>query len=147
MMQISEILEQDFEEIFTIEQKAFEEPWTLGMLKNCFGKQYLNLKLTIDNKIIGYVLCHYLFDEASIFNIAIDPTYQGQGLSKKLLDHLTTILKKHKISSIFLEVRVSNQVAINLYKSFEFEQIGFRKNYYRYSDGSSEDAIVMMRTL
>jgi ribosomal-protein-alanine N-acetyltransferase len=41
-----------------------------------------------------------------------------------------------------LEVRVSNQVAINLYTKIGFENAGIRKGYY--SD-NGEDAMVMWR--
>jgi ribosomal-protein-alanine N-acetyltransferase len=39
---------------------------------------------------------------------------------------------------IFLEVRQSNNAAINLYKSFGFKEIGVRKKYYK-----NEDALVL----
>ena len=36
---------------------------------------------------------------------------------------------------INLEVNCSNLVAINLYKKFDFVQVGLRKNYYDRQDG------------
>ena len=45
-----------------------------------------------------------------------------------------------KIQRAYLEVRVRNNVAINLYKKFGFETISTRKGYYK--DG--EDAYVML---
>ena len=47
---------------------------------------------------------------------------------------------------IFLEVRVSNIIAIDLYKASGFKEIGLRKNYYRTKDGR-EDAILMSKSL
>ena len=44
------------------------------------------------------------------------------------------------MKDIFLEVRESNQVAINFYKKNNFKQISIRKGYY--SD-PTEDAIIM----
>ena len=47
---------------------------------------------------------------------------------------------------IFLEVRISNEVAIDLYKKMGFKEIGLRRNYYRLREGR-EDAILMSKTL
>ena len=41
-----------------------------------------------------------------------------------------------------LEVRRSNEPAINLYKKFGFEEEGVRKGYYRFG---GEDALIMWR--
>jgi len=47
---------------------------------------------------------------------------------------------------IFLEVRISNAIAIDLYKAAGFKEIGLRKNYYRLKEGR-EDAILMSKSL
>ncbi|HEX9912077.1 MAG TPA: GNAT family N-acetyltransferase, partial [candidate division Zixibacteria bacterium] len=46
--------------------------------------------------------------------------------------------------TITLDVRVSNLVASELYRKFGFEEVGRRKNYYRYP---VEDAIIMGKKL
>ena len=47
---------------------------------------------------------------------------------------------------IFLEVRVSNSPAIELYNKTGFKRVSIRKNYYRLPDGR-EDALVMSKRL
>ena len=47
---------------------------------------------------------------------------------------------------IFLEVRVSNNPAIELYNKTGFKRVSIRKNYYRLPDGR-EDALVMSKRL
>jgi ribosomal-protein-alanine N-acetyltransferase len=47
---------------------------------------------------------------------------------------------------VFLEVGVTNQGAIALYKSFGFEEVGKRAAYYQHTDGR-EDALTMRRRL
>ena len=47
---------------------------------------------------------------------------------------------------IFLEVRVSNNHAIELYNKTGFKKVSIRKNYYRLPDGK-EDALVMSKRL
>ena len=47
---------------------------------------------------------------------------------------------------IFLEVRESNKIAINVYEQFGFIEIDRRKNYYKTATGN-ENAIVMQITI
>jgi ribosomal-protein-alanine N-acetyltransferase len=54
--------------------------------------------------------------------------------------------QKQQAEVCFLEVRRSNEGAINLYRSMGFVQIGERKNYYP-SKSDREDALIMSRDL
>ena len=47
---------------------------------------------------------------------------------------------------IFLEVRVSNASAIQLYIAFAFKEIGLRKDYYKLPEGR-EDALLMSKKI
>ena len=51
-------------------------------------------------------------------------------------------MKRKMVYEVFLEVRVSNDVARELYKKFGFREAFIRKNYY-----GDEDAIVMILDL
>jgi ribosomal-protein-alanine acetyltransferase len=46
------------------------------------------------------------------------------------------------MATMSLEVRVSNEVAINLYKGHGFEIVGVRKQYYQ---DNKEDAYIMYK--
>ncbi len=47
---------------------------------------------------------------------------------------------------MFLEVRPSNTVAIRLYQSRGFAQIGVRRGYYQ-AVGGREDAVVLRKSM
>ena len=51
------------------------------------------------------------------------------------MDFIIQFCKKQNISKINLEVSSSNIIAINLYKKFDFKQVGCRKKYYNNEDG------------
>ena len=72
-------------------------------------------------------------DVYEILAIATIEEYRNNGIAQELLD-------KIKTKDIFLEVRESNQVAINFYKKNKFNQISIRKNYY---SEPNENAIIM----
>ena len=143
MPTISPILACDFESLFAIEQRAHLVPWSLGTLKNNQGERYLNLKIEQNQQIIGFAICQWVLDEATLFNIAIDPQAQGQGFGRLLLQALIAQLRAQGIATLWLEVRESNQKAQRLYDQLGFNQVDVRKNYYPTADGKRENAIVM----
>lgn len=143
MYSISFIASQDFEQLYAIEQVAHSVPWSLGTLKNNQGERYLNLKLQRQNQIIGFAICQTVLDEATLFNLAIHPSFQGQGLGSRLLRELINQLQTKGIAMLWLEVRESNLTAQNLYLNKGFNLVDIRKNYYPTKDGKRENAIVM----
>ncbi len=140
---ISYIDEHDFAELFAIEQKAHIVPWSLGTLKNNQGEHYLNLKKVVNGKIVAFAICHLVLDEATLFNIAVDPDYQGLGLGKELLKELIQQLLERNIQTLWLEVRETNIKARQLYHNLGFNEVDIRKNYYPLPDGKRESAVVM----
>jgi [ribosomal protein S18]-alanine N-acetyltransferase len=44
---------------------------------------------------------------------------------------------------LWLEVRVSNPRALQIYEAHGFRRVGLRKAYYPAADGQREDAVVM----
>lgn len=143
MITISLIEEQDFDALYAIEQAAHTVPWSLGMLKNNQGERYLNLKIVEGHQIYGFAICQTVLDEATLFNIAIDPQKQGLGLGRQLLNELITQLRQKGILTLWLEVRESNKKAQALYDSLGFNQVDIRKNYYPTADRKRENAVVM----
>lgn len=87
---------------------------------------------------VGYMVIWKLSLTIELVTFAIDKEYQNKGLGKKFL---TKIVKEYKGYTWFLEVNVSNHVALNLYKFFDFNECGIIKNYY----GSDLNAVRMTR--
>ena len=123
------------EQIFNLEKdifknSAFSKESTENLVKadNSFIYAYL-----IDEKVCGYLMVLDSIDVYEILAIATVEEYRNKGLAQELLD-------KIKTKDIFLEVRKSNEKAINFYKKNNFKQISIRKGYY--SD-PTEDAIIM----
>ncbi|QIW15936.1 ribosomal-protein-alanine N-acetyltransferase [Pasteurellaceae bacterium RH1A] len=140
---IETVTSQDFERLFEIEQAAHLVPWSKGTLLNNQGAKYLNLKLVEGGHIVAFAICQTVLDEATLFNIAVHPAFQGQGYGKQLLNELILQLKEKGIATLWLEVRASNQAAQALYDRLGFNEVTIRKNYYPTPDGGRENAVVM----
>ncbi|ADL18683.1 N-terminal acetyltransferase [Acidilobus saccharovorans 345-15] len=79
-----------------------------------------------------------------VISIAVLAEYRRKGVGSALMQEAINVLKsKYDVDAIYLEVRVSNTPAINLYEKFGFEKVRIIKGYYR--DG--EDAYVMVKRL
>jgi len=123
------------EQIFSLEKEIFKN--------SAFNKSYIETLIKGDNsfiyiyliedKICGYLMVLDSIDVYEILAIATIEEYRNKGIAQELLD-------KIKIKDIFLEVRESNQVAINFYKKNKFKEISVRKNYY---SEPNENAIIM----
>lgn len=133
----------DFHRLFEIEQAAHLVPWSKETLQNNQGERYLNLKLVQQHHIVAFAVCHTVLDEATLFNIAVDPAFQGQGFGYLLLEGLMKMLRQRNIATLWLEVRESNQKARRLYARLGFNEVDVRKNYYPTPDGGRENAVVM----
>lgn len=134
--------DNDFERLYEIERQAHLIPWSFGTLKNNQGERYLNLKLVKNNQIIGFAICQSVLDEATLFNIAVEPTRQGKGMGELLLRELMTRLTERAVKTLWLEVRESNP-ARHLYEKLGFNEVDIRKNYYPLPNGGRENAVVM----
>ena len=123
------------EQIFNLEKEIFKN--------SAFNRTYLDSLIKadnsfiythiIDNKVCGYLMVLDSIDVYEILAIATIEKYRNKGIAQELLD-------KIKTKDIFLEVRESNQVAINFYKKNKFKEISVRKNYY---SEPNENAIIM----
>jgi [ribosomal protein S18]-alanine N-acetyltransferase len=92
--------------------------------------------------LIGFGCFWAILDEAHITLLGIHPQYQRQGLGKLLLSALLDKARKIEMARATLEVRASNQGAIDLYEKYGFQTVGRRKKYYQDND---EDGVIMWR--
>ena len=113
---------------------------------NTFISNQNNIFILSHPKPVGYLKARVIKDEIEIISILIDKKFRKIGIGKSLLNKLLSIALKKKIKNIFLEVSVENQIAINLYKKFNFIKVGKRENYYL-QHGKYVDADIMKLVL
>ncbi|MGL4268182.1 MAG: ribosomal protein S18-alanine N-acetyltransferase [Plesiomonas sp.] len=139
---ICELPAQEWALAYPIECAAHAFPWSKQTFQDNFGERYLNLQLRHAEGLAGFAICQTVLDEATLFNLAVDPRYQGQGLGRALLQALVERLEARGVLTLWLEVRESNTPARALYEAEGFNEVSRRKNYYPTADGR-EDAVIM----
>ena len=131
--------------IAELEKMCFHDPWSINSISSELNNPLSTWLVAVaDGVVCGYVGSQSVLDGADMMNIAVHPDYRKQGIGYNLVDKLIDLLKAKDVISLSLEVRVSNENAINLYNKMGFEIIGKRPGYYR---NPREDAYIMRKEL
>lgn len=138
--------ESDLEAVLEIERLSNPFPWTEQNFIDCLRRDYYCLIQTHSDGVSGFAIQSIALDEAHLLNIGVSSNKRRQGLGSDLLEKIIYASETMGSNKIFLEVRVSNAAATNLYLDFGFKQIGVRKDYYRLPEGK-EDALLMSKSL
>lgn len=85
---------------------------------------------TYKNEIVAYISISIVLDICDISSIVVKKKYEKNGIGTYLLNKVFEICKNSKVNKILLEVRKSNEKAINLYTKNNFKKIAERKDYY-----------------
>ena len=128
--------------VANIEQLSFSTPWTENMFSLSLGdtnNQNCFVAL-LGEKVVGYIILLHCFEDGELLNIATSPEMRKNGIAKKLMDKMISVMKEKNVTRILLEVRESNVPAKTLYENYGFSEIAVRKNYYT---KPLENAIVM----
>jgi len=138
--------ESDLEAVLEIERLSNPFPWTEQNFIDCLRRDYYCLIQIHSDGVSGFAIQSIALDEAHLLNIGVSSNKRRQGLGSDLLEKIIYASETMGSNKIFLEVRVSNAAATNLYLDFGFKQIGVRKDYYRLPEGK-EDALLMSKSL
>ena len=146
---IENAAEEDLDELEKVEAVCFpSEPWSRKMILEELANPDALFVVVREpaeggkGRIAGYLIAWLIPPfECQVGSIAVLPQFRRNGLAAAMLKLLCGSCSRAEIEDIYLEVRVSNTPAIELYKRFSFEIKGVRRNYYQ--DG--EDAYNMAR--
>ena len=145
MTEIRDVLKEDLEQIYLIEEKTFLAPWKKEDILNDFNDNPFShwAVITLQSMVVGFYVYWHTFDSATIAQIAVDPSYQGQHYGSYLLEELISDCVAKKVRAITLEVRKTNEKALNLYLKYGFKTVTIKPNYY----SNGDDAYYMVKEL
>jgi ribosomal-protein-alanine N-acetyltransferase len=134
---------QHLDAVLRVEQQAYAHPWVHSNFHDALQSGYQAQLLMADDTLLGYFVAMKGVDEVHLLNITVAPDYQRQGWARVMLDALTLWAKGQGADWLWLEVRVGNLRAMQVYESQGYRRVGQRKNYYPAVHGQREDAVVM----
>ncbi len=129
----------DLPSVLAIERRAFTTPWSMAMFVLELSKSTgICLAAQAEDGLRGYLVCSRYAEMWHLMNVAVDPLKRRQGTATALINHLLAGIDVE--DKVMLEVRGSNEGAIQMYGRFGFEPVGHRRRYYQ---DNGEDALVM----
>lgn len=139
--EISLMTAADVDGMHAIEDATFATPWSRRSIEAELTNECARyLVARAGGEVVGYAGMWLVLDEAHITNVAVRTDMRGQGLGRQLMCRLIQLAADSGMVWMTLEVRRSNKVAQNLYRSFGFIDVGYRKRYY---EDNQEDALLM----
>lgn len=138
---------EDAGAIYEIEKICFPDPWSLDSVKHELEENPYAFYVVAEHsgEVVGYAGLWWILDEGHITNVAVKPGFRNRKIADGIMNVLIDFTVKEGILHHTLEVRRSNDPAINLYKKHGFAVEGERKNYYRSGANAPEDALLMWR--
>jgi [ribosomal protein S18]-alanine N-acetyltransferase len=138
------LLVHDLEAVDEIERASYPTPWSRAMFAAELQKPS-SLSLGAFGEaggLVGYAIVSRYVDAWHVMNVAVAPEFRRRGIARTLLERVFEVTSSDQRRGYTLEVRVSNEDAIRLYRSLGFEPRGIRRGYYT---DNREDALIMWR--
>jgi [ribosomal protein S18]-alanine N-acetyltransferase len=92
-----------------------------------------------ENEVCGFVCARVVAEQWEIENIAVSEFKRRRGIADELLQTVLSGARDHAATSVWLEVRESNDPARRLYEKHSFRESGRRREYYQ---NPLEDAVL-----
>lgn len=132
----------DAERIAAVEKSCFSSPWSENAIKESLQAGTHMFAAEGADGIVGYIGVNCVAGEGYITDIAVYENMRGKGVGSYLISYTVESAKAAGLEFLSLEVRVSNENAIRLYKKYGFVQEGRRKNFYT---DPREDALILTK--
>lgn len=132
-------------EVLQIESDSFEFGWNeevfLGYLcqRNCIG-----MVSEIDNSVAGFMVYELHENRMHLLNFCVKSEFRRNGIGAEMIKKLVSKLSEQRRNRIMLEVRETNIVAQQFFKSMGFRAISVLRDFY---EDTTEDAYLMQYRL
>jgi [ribosomal protein S18]-alanine N-acetyltransferase len=136
------MIRSDCKEVLAIEKESFEFAWDETELINCLRQRNcIGMVVEANDEICGFMVYELHKNRLHILNFAVAEKYRRNGYGSAMVEKLVSKLSYQRRSRIVLEVRETNLVALNFFKSQGFRAVSLLKDFY---EETTDDAIVMV---
>jgi [ribosomal protein S18]-alanine N-acetyltransferase len=117
-------------------QDAYPRELFLELYEECPGLFFVARRA---RRIVGYCIASTEGTAAEIVSVAVLPEQRSHGVGRALLRYTMTRLRRRRVRTLALTVRLDNLAAARLYRQLGFRAAGRIPGYYE----DSTDALVM----
>ena len=153
--QLRKFMVEDLESVTRINEACLPENYTDIFFIDLYRRYPETFVVAEENgHTVGYIMCRIeiglsslgltgIVKKGHVVSIAVMPEHRRKGIAEALMTRAMESMCKYNAKQCYLEVRVTNEAAVELYKKLGFEISRTVRGYY--ADG--EDAYVMSRKL
>jgi ribosomal-protein-alanine N-acetyltransferase len=135
--------EYDIDDIYDIEIKSFNKPFTLENLKHEFRVAFSDFIVgEYHKKVAAYAIVWKVHDEIHLNKIAVSEEFRRTGIGKSIVEYIMKNVNPGYARIILIEVKEKDFGARDFYKKLNFIETGFRKDYY-----IDDNAVLMERKI
>ena len=145
-MRIEPFQKEHIASLESLEKECFgQTAWSEdGFLEELHNPDALAFTALEHSKPLGCIFAYRGAEQCFISKVMVTPACRRQGVARALLCALESAARDAGMLEMTLEVRESNEAAIALYTACGFQNLGKRRNFYRYP---KEDAVIMTKNL
>jgi ribosomal-protein-alanine N-acetyltransferase len=134
------LMVNDLAFVSEIENGAYSEPWSDQLLLESLGAPMTHsFGLFCGSELLAYAIFQVVLEEGHLLNLAVHPKHQSKGYGGMILEKMLQKAYDEGARRVFLEVRPSNERALELYRKRGFLTLKRRENYY----ANGEAALVL----
>ena len=132
----------------SIHMQSFDSGWPAHAFLGFFERNNLLACLAeSDGKPVGFCLAWVVGGDCELLSLAVLEEHRRSGIGRELLQRAIDFARSKGASQMVLEVNIRNEAAQRMYLQEGFFIQSRRKDYYKNSDGSRDDALTMCRKL
>lgn len=130
---------RDVAEVAAIEEAVQSRPWSVDVFREELGRPDRAYLVALGPRrgligrraVVGYAGALVAAGEAHVLTVAVAEEHRRQGIGRALIDALVRSVRLRGVVGVTLEVRESNEAAIELYERLGFVSYGLRPGYYQ----------------
>jgi [ribosomal protein S18]-alanine N-acetyltransferase len=125
-VRIRKMIETDIPAVTKVDNAAFEPLWhnSSDTLQRAFSQALIATVAESKEGIIGYQLTTGHGQRAHLARLAVDPSLQGRGVGRVLLNDLFAYLTHTGITRLSVNTQSDNRASLKLYKNMGFTRTG-----------------------
>ena len=139
------MIRRDMPEVITIEQEAFEFPWSEEDFTRCLRQRNcIGMVAELADSVVAFMIYELHRSRLHMLNFAVMRSHRRLGIGTQMMEKLVAKLTPDRRGRIALEVRETNLPAQLFFRSLGFRATSVLKDFYR---DSTEDAYLMQYSL
>lgn len=140
-IQLRWMIRRDMPEVLSIEQEAFEFPWSDEDFTRCLRQRNcIGMVAEAGDSVVAFMIYELHRTRLHVLNFAVRRSHRRLGIGSQMMEKLFAKLSVERRDRILLEVRERNLPAQLFFRSLGYRAISVLKDFY---EDSPEDAYLM----